>query len=89
MNKESLALDQAAWYNTNFGMKMGNILTEEVRKKQGQLMNPEDIYQIDNNNHTYATLNEQPGIYDGSPGALKLDLRQRGQEKDEAEIIDG
>ena len=42
-NEESLALKQAAWYNNGFGVKNGKTLAEEARKKQRQLMNPEDI----------------------------------------------
>ena len=68
---------------------MGKTLAEEARKKQGQLMNPEDIYQIDANAHTYHTLNERPGTYDGSPGAVRLDFGQSGREKNKAVIIDG
>ena len=60
MNEESLALEQTAWYNNNSGMKMGKTLAEEARKKQGQLMNPEDIYQVDGGDQTYTTLNERP-----------------------------
>ena len=80
MNEESLALEQAAWYNTEFGMNMGKILAEETWKKQRQLMNPKDMYQINQDNHTYHTLNDRSGIYDGSPGTVRLDLR-KGREK--------
>ena len=45
-NEESLALEQVAWYNNDFAMNMGKILTEETRKKEIQLMNLEDIYLI-------------------------------------------
>jgi hypothetical protein len=87
-NEESLALEKAAWYNNDFGMKMGKSLAEEARKKQSQLMNPEDIYQIDQDDHTYHTLNERPGTYDGSPGEVRLDLgKDKGNE--EVEILDG
>ena len=61
-------------------MKVGKILVEEARKKQSQRMNPEDIYQIDQDNHTYHILNERPGMYDGSPDAVRLDL-VKGREK--------
>ena len=37
-NDESLALEKAAWYNNNFGIKMGKTLAEEARKKQSQLI---------------------------------------------------
>ena len=87
--EKSLALEQAAWYNNDFGMKMGKTMADEARKKQGQLMNPEDIYQIDADAHTYHTLNERPGTYDGTPGAVRLDLGQSGREENEAVIIDG
>ena len=88
VNDESLVLEKAAWYNNNFEMKMGKTLVDKVRKNQGQLMNLEDIYKIDNNNPTYTTLNERLRTYDGSPGAVRLDIGQRGRDKDEVGIID-
>ena len=86
-NDEGLALEKAAWYNNDFGMKMGKTLSEETRKKQQQLMNPEDIYQIDHDDHTYHTLNERPGTYDGSPGEVRLDLG-KGKGNNEVEILE-
>ena len=86
-NEESLALEKAAWYNNDFGIKMGKTLAEEARKKQSQLMNPEDIYQIDKDDHTYHTLNERAGTYDGSPGAVRLNLGE-GREENDVEILD-
>ena len=50
-------------------------------------MNPEDIYQIDQDDHTYHTLNERPGTYNGSPGAVRLDLG-KGREENDVEILD-
>ena len=81
-------MEKAAWYNNNFGMKMGKQMAEEANKKQGKLMNPEDIYQLDKDDHTYATLNERPGTYAGSPGAARLDLGRPGQELPEVEMIE-
>jgi hypothetical protein len=52
-------------------------------------MNPKDIYKINDTGHNYATLNEQPRMYDGSPGAVRLDLGQRAWEKYETGISDG
>ena len=82
-NEESLELEQAACYNNNFGMKMNKILAEKAKKKQGQLMNPEDIYKINDSAHTHTTLNKRPGTNDSSPDSVRLDLGQRGQEKDQ------
>ena len=87
MNEESLVLEQAAWYNNDFGMKMGKSLAEEVRKNQSHLMNPEHMYQIDQDNPMYHTLNVRPGTHDGSSGAVRLDLR-KGREKNDVEILD-
>jgi hypothetical protein len=50
-------------------------------------MNPEDIYQIDKDDHTYHTLNERAGTYDGSPGAVRLNLGE-GREENDVEILD-
>ena len=66
---------------------MGKTLSEEARKKQRHPMNPEDIYQIDHDDHTYYTLNERPGTYDGSPGEVRLDLG-KGKGNDEVEILE-
>ena len=63
-------------------------MAEDASKKQGKLMNPEEIYQLDKDDHTYATLNERPGTYDGSPGAARLDLGRSDQELPEVEIIE-
>ena len=51
-------------------------------------MNPEDIYQINNDNHTYTTLTEQPGTYAGSPDVMRLDLGQRVWEKYDVDTAD-
>ena len=51
-------------------------------------MNPEDIYQLDKDDHTYATLNERPGTYNGSPGAARLDLGRSDQELPEVGVIE-
>ena len=74
--------------NNGFGMKMGKQMAEDASKKHGKLMNPEEIYQLDKDDHTYATLNERPGTYDGSPGAARLDLGRSDQELPEVEIIE-
>ena len=51
-------------------------------------MNREDIYQLDKDDHTYATLDERPGTYDGSPGAARLDLGRSNQERPAVEVIE-
>ena len=73
-NDANLKMEKAAWYNNDFGMKMSKQMAKEASNKQGKLMNPEDIYDIDNCDHTFTTLNERPGTYDGSPGAARIDL---------------
>ena len=67
-NEASLALENFAWYNNDFGIKMGKLMAEDTRKKQGHLMNLEDSCQLDNDDHTYTTLNERPRTYDSYPG---------------------
>ena len=79
-------MEKAAWYNNDFGMKMSKQMAKEASNKQGKLMNPEDIYDIDDCDHTYTTLNERPGTYDGSPGAARLNLGRPGQEQPEVEL---
>ena len=88
VNTESLALEQAAWYNNNFGVKMGKTLADEAMKKQSQPMNLEDIYKIDQDNHTYQTLNERQGTYNGSTGTMRLELLKGRDKTNNDEILD-
>lgn len=81
-----LSLEKAAWYNNDFRVKLSKRKTDMVSKKHAQLMKPDDIYQIDDEEHTYTTLNDCPGTYAGSPGAVRLDLGRSNQEPVQLEV---
>ena len=69
----------STWYQKDFDGNMNKNKGYEKRE-HGAL---ENVYGLDKE-HTYRTLNERPGRYAGSPGAVPLDL---GEKERKHEVI--
>ena len=72
--EEEMALENAAWYKDEYGEHMSK---KDKKDKKKEYAAPEVLYGIDDE-HTYNTIHGEKGVsYAGTPGAAKLDLREK------------
>ena len=67
------SIEDSAWYNSDYVAQ----LTKTTGKKK-KFVAQEKVFKLDDD-HSFKTLNEKPGAYEGSPGAAVFQVGGKGK----------
>ena len=74
-NEKQKDIEESAWYNSDYVSQ----LTKTTKKKK-KFVAQEKVFQLDND-HSYKTLHEKPGTYEGPPGAAVFQVGEKASRK--------
>ena len=72
-NEKQKGIEESAWYNSDYVSQ----LTKTTKKKK-KFVAQEKVFQLDDE-HSFKTLNEKSGTYEGSPGATTFQVGGEGK----------